>query len=112
MNGLFEVGIPVFTAVLTTIIAFIPLFFIGGIMGKFISILPLVVIACLFVSLIESLFLLPTHLTSLKVNNIRNDKISCFIFKKIENFRKLIFVKMNYIIFNIYSPFLSKILKI
>ncbi|MGA0333739.1 MAG: efflux RND transporter permease subunit, partial [Kiritimatiellia bacterium] len=62
VKGVHEVGMPVLGAVLTTIIAFVPLMFVGGIMGKFISILPVVVIACLVVSLYECLFLLPAHL--------------------------------------------------
>jgi multidrug efflux pump subunit AcrB len=57
-----EMGMPVIAAVATTIIAFVPLLFIGGIMGKFIRILPTVVIACLAASLIECLFILPAHL--------------------------------------------------
>ena len=60
--GVSEVGMPVVGAVVTTIIAFLPLMFVGGIMGKFISILPVVVIACLVVSLYECLLLLPAHL--------------------------------------------------
>ena len=62
VDGLYEVGLPVIAAVLTTIVAFIPLAFVGGIMGKFISILPVVVISCLIVSLVECLLLLPAHL--------------------------------------------------
>lgn len=62
VKGVTEVGMPVLGAVLTTILAFLPLMFVGGIMGKFISILPVVVIACLVVSLYECLLLLPAHL--------------------------------------------------
>ena len=65
VDGVSEVGMPVVAAVLTTIVAFVPLFYVGGIMGKFISILPAVVIACLTVSLVECLFLLPAHLSHL-----------------------------------------------
>ena len=57
-----EMGLPVLAAVATTIVAFVPLLFIGGIMGKFIRILPTVVIACLAASLVECLFILPAHL--------------------------------------------------
>ena len=64
--GVREVGLPVIAAVLTTIVAFIPLMFVGGIMGKFIAILPVVVIACLAVSLLECLSILPAHLGNLK----------------------------------------------
>ncbi|MDY7031014.1 MAG: efflux RND transporter permease subunit [Thermodesulfobacteriota bacterium] len=57
-----EVGFPVIMAVTTTIVAFIPLMFITGIMGKFIAVLPVAVIIILIVSLGEALFILPAHL--------------------------------------------------
>jgi len=62
VKGVSEVALPVLGAVATTVIAFLPLMFVGGIMGKFIAILPVVVIACLVVSLYECLLLLPAHL--------------------------------------------------
>lgn len=65
IGGVSEVGMPVFAAVATTIVAFIPLAFVGGIMGKFISILPAVVISCLLISLVECMILLPAHLNHL-----------------------------------------------
>lgn len=65
IDGVVEVGMPVTAAVVTSIVAFIPLAYIGGIMGKFISILPAVVISCLLISLLECLFLLPAHLSHL-----------------------------------------------
>jgi len=65
VDGVAEVGLPVIAAVTTTIAAFIPLAYVGGVMGKFIAILPKVVIACLTVSLAECLFLLPSHLSHL-----------------------------------------------
>ncbi|MCF8055264.1 MAG: efflux RND transporter permease subunit [Desulfocapsa sp.] len=65
INGVTEVAMPVLAAVTTTIVAFIPLSYVGGIMGKFISILPMVVISCLLISLVESLLLLPAHLSHL-----------------------------------------------
>lgn len=65
VNGVMEVGMPVVAAVTTTIVAFLPLMYVGGVMGKFIAILPMVVICALAVSLYESLFLLPAHLAHL-----------------------------------------------
>ncbi|GAB6094355.1 efflux RND transporter permease subunit [Desulfatiferula olefinivorans] len=62
VDGLSEVGFPVAAAVATTVTAFVPLLYVGGILGKFIAILPVVVIACLVVSLVECLILLPAHL--------------------------------------------------
>ena len=64
MDGLKEVGGPVVMAVSTTCVAFIPLMFIHGIMGKFIAVMPKAVIVILVVSLGEALVILPAHLNS------------------------------------------------
>lgn len=63
IDGLKEVGGPVVMAVSTTIVAFIPLLFITGIMGKFIAVMPRAVIAILIISLGEALIILPAHLS-------------------------------------------------
>jgi multidrug efflux pump subunit AcrB len=62
ITGTQEVGKPVIFAILTSIAAFMPLVFVGGFMGKFIQVIPLIVITLLLVSLIECLFILPAHL--------------------------------------------------
>jgi len=62
VDGLKEVGGPVVMAVTTTVVAFTPLMFIAGIMGKFIAVMPQAVIAILVVSLGEALIILPAHL--------------------------------------------------
>ena len=66
VDGTMEVLAPVTTSVLTTIIAFMPFFFLDGIMGKFIWQVALVVGASLFVSLAEAFFILPSHLAHSK----------------------------------------------
>ena len=48
----------------TTIIAFVGLFFIEGYIGDFIKEIAIIVIACLAVSLVEAMFILPAHLSS------------------------------------------------
>ncbi|MGB5685732.1 MAG: efflux RND transporter permease subunit, partial [Candidatus Electrothrix sp.] len=65
VDGALEVSMPVMAAVATSIVAFIPLGFVGGVMGKFIAIMPAVVISSLLLSLWECLFLLPAHLSHL-----------------------------------------------
>lgn len=62
IDGAVEVGSPVVFSVLTTIAAYTPLMFTSGTMGKFIKVIPFVVIPILFVSLVESLYILPSHL--------------------------------------------------
>ena len=60
--GAQEVSTPVIFAVLTTAVAFSPLFFVPGYVGKLFWMIPAVVIAVLTISLIESLLVLPAHL--------------------------------------------------
>lgn len=62
IEGAREMAMPVTFSILTNIIAFIPLLFIPGVMGKFWQPLPAVVIVVLVVSLLEALFILPAHL--------------------------------------------------
>ena len=58
-----EIAKPVVFAVLTTVAAFSPLLFVPGMMGKMFRVIPLVVIPCLLFSLVESLNILPAHLS-------------------------------------------------
>jgi multidrug efflux pump subunit AcrB len=60
--GARQIAMPVVFSVLTNIIAFMPMLFVPGFMGKVFSQIPLVVGAVFAVSLIESLFILPAHL--------------------------------------------------
>ena len=62
IDGTFEVVPSVTASVITTIVAFCPLLFVSGVMGKFIAVMPLAVIAMLGISLFESVFILPCHL--------------------------------------------------
>ncbi len=60
------VSVPVFFAVLTTCVAFMPLFFLPGVFGKIFVPVPQVVIATLLWSLVQSKLILPYHLTLIK----------------------------------------------
>lgn len=62
IDGALEVAVPVTFSVLTTVAAFMPLLFVTGMMGKFIKVMPIIVITLLLVSLVESLLVLPAHL--------------------------------------------------
>lgn len=64
--GAKEMSIPITFAVLTTIAAFTPMLFIPGVLGKFLFVIPMIVISVLAISLIESLFILPAHLSHSK----------------------------------------------
>ena len=58
---------PVIFAVLTTVVAFCPLFFVPSVMGRLMTMLPVVVISVLMFSLVESLLVLPNHLSHMPV---------------------------------------------
>jgi multidrug efflux pump subunit AcrB len=60
--GAREVVVPVTFSVLTNIVAFLPMLFIPGVMGKIFWVIPAVVISVFAISLVESLFVLPSHL--------------------------------------------------
>ncbi|MCB0271790.1 MAG: efflux RND transporter permease subunit [Bdellovibrionales bacterium] len=60
--GTREVIKPVSTAILTSVLVFVPLAFMTGIFGKFVFAIPIVVILMLMASWIESMWILPTHL--------------------------------------------------
>ncbi|BBO70483.1 multidrug transporter AcrB [Desulfosarcina alkanivorans] len=109
VEGVSEVGMPVIAAILTTIVAFLPLFYVGGIMGKFISILPAVVIACLVVSLVECLFLLPAHLSHLPDPNRTKDQDPRLI-RRLTAVQQTTSRWMERFVARVYLPFLSKAL--
>ncbi len=64
VEGTTEVARPVIFAVLTTMAAFWPLLYGTGVLGKFIRVIPIVVILVLLGSLLEALFVLPAHLAA------------------------------------------------
>ncbi|MFH1276897.1 MAG: efflux RND transporter permease subunit [Candidatus Eisenbacteria bacterium] len=66
VSGAQEVATPVIFAVLTTVAAFAPLLAVGGSIGKVMGVIPLIVVPVLLISLVESLFILPRHLSHKK----------------------------------------------
>jgi len=67
IQGTLEVATPVTFGVLTTALAFLPLAMVGGVRGQIFAQIPAVVVPVLLFSLIESKFVLPSHLKHLKV---------------------------------------------
>lgn len=62
IEGAQRVARPIFYAVMTTLIAFAPMLFLPGAEGVLMRVIPLVAMTILSLSLIESLFILPSHL--------------------------------------------------
>ncbi len=62
VEGTAAVYLPVLTTVLTTGLAFAPMFFMTGVFGDFVFVIPLVVCLALVISLLEITIALPAHL--------------------------------------------------
>ncbi|MFB6355260.1 MAG: efflux RND transporter permease subunit [bacterium] len=62
IQGTKNIAGPVTFSILTNVVAFLPLFFVPGVMGNFWWPIPAVVICVLILSLFEALFILPAHL--------------------------------------------------
>ena len=110
IDGTYEVLPSVAASVTTTVIAFMPMLFVTGIMGKFIAVMPLAVIAMLIISLVESTFVLPCHLAHQR--NLFMSFISLVLFPfsflatvfgHINRFAQSV---MDFIIERIYLPFI------
>ena len=54
---------PIVASVLTTCAAFVPLYFFSGRFGMFVKYIPIIIFIMLFASLIESFFILPSHMS-------------------------------------------------
>ena len=101
--GAEEVGLPVTAAIATNIAAFLPLLMIAGIMGKFMRVIPQVVILTLLASLLEAFLVLPSHLAEfVKVRVDDSQKEARAWFRHIRDaYGNLLeaFIKRRYIIF-------------
>ena len=106
VKGVSEVGLPVIAASFTTVVAFLPLYHIEGMMGKFIVALPTAVIACLIISLVECMIMLPAHLSGTSGHTpaiIRNNRI----FLAIEGFHNRSVASMGWAAQKVYLPVLK-----
>jgi multidrug efflux pump subunit AcrB len=99
--GVKEVSKPVIFSVSTSIAAFAPLLFISGVFGKLMGLIPIIVISVLTISLIESLLILPAHISTVK------QKIKSPFITRINKINKYIDQKLDQFIKNKYLPFLK-----
>ncbi len=102
--GAQEVAMPVTFSILTNIVAFMPLYFIPGTTGKIFQAIPIVVISVFLVSLIESLFVLPTHLSHLKDNQQSG------LLGRLHQFQQTFSTGFSRMVRQLYAPFLRTLL--
>jgi len=68
IRGARDVAVPISYSILTNIVAFMPLYFVPGMVGKIFVIFPFVVGSVFVISWVEALFILPSHLAHSKSN--------------------------------------------
>ncbi len=105
VEGTEQIAYPVINAVATTIVAFAPMLFVSGVMGKFMSVFPVAIIAVLLVSLAEVFVILPAHLAHMK--HVENETIRWNPFVLVERVRGRVQRGLNYFIDRLFFPALQ-----
>ena len=103
--GAKEMAVPVTFAILTTVAAFAPLFFVPGFMGKIFGIIPAIAVTVLAFSLIESFFILPAHLSH------KSGFFDLGIFKPVHRARAFISDWLQHFIRARFAPFLRFVIR-
>ena len=101
--GAQDVSIPVIFAVLTSVVAFMPILFLPGPEGRLWMAIPMVVIITLLFSLVECLFVLPAHLATIKTES-KGDHVVARLQTRFSS-------GLESFIQNRYQPFLDLVLK-
>ncbi|MDJ0699240.1 MAG: efflux RND transporter permease subunit [Woeseiaceae bacterium] len=117
IQGAHRVAMPATFGVLTTIAAFTPMLFVGGPAGAFFKAMGVVVILCLFFSLVESKLILPAHLVHARIPEVDEDdlfhpqrsipwteRVPRFFLK----FQRHIQHGLHSLIYDYYEPFLKR----
>ena len=102
IQGVKEISVPVTFSILTNVVAFMPLYFVPGVMGKFFRVIPMVVCTTFVISLVEALFILPAHLAHQKSG--KNEG-------KLHRLQQAFSQKFTHFVKNVYGPFLDKTLR-
>lgn len=102
--GAKDVAVPIAFSILTNIVAFMPLLFVPGTMGKVWKVIPLVVITVFLISWFESLLILPSHLAHSKVRSASS------LIRKLARLQQSFAQKFNWFVENVYGRFLQFLL--
>jgi multidrug efflux pump subunit AcrB len=102
--GAKDVASPIAFSILTNIVAFMPLLFVPGTMGKVWKVIPIVVITVFLISWIEALFILPSHLAH------SSSRSPNPVFKVLGRLQQAFGRKFNWFILNVYGKALDSIL--
>ena len=104
VEGAKDVATPIAFSILTNVVAFMPMLFVPGIMGKVWKVIPLVVITVFLISWIESVLILPAHLAHSRRRSA--NPLVRLISRLQQGFGR----RFNAFVEDIYAPALAKIL--
>ena len=99
--GARDVAMPIGFSILTNIVAFLPLCFVPGFMGKVFRVIPFVVITVFAISWVESLFILPSHLAHSRAKHAKG--IGGFLHRGQQAFSH----SFSRFVEKVYGPFLN-----
>lgn len=102
IQGARQIAVPVTFSILTNIVAFMPLYFVPGTMGKFFRNIPMIVCTTFVISLVEALFVLPAHLAH--QSDLKKPH-------RIHRLQQRFSMKFRYFVREVYGPFLDRALK-
>lgn len=104
IEGAKDVAVPIAFSILTNIVAFMPLLFVPGTMGKVWKVIPVVVITVFLISWIESLLILPAHLAHSSTRSPNR------ILKFFARYQQAFGRSFIWFVENVYGSFLDKVL--
>jgi multidrug efflux pump subunit AcrB len=102
IQGARDISVPIGFSILTNVVAFLPLYFIPGMMGKVFGVIPIVVVSVFLVSWIEALFILPAHLAHSRPG--AGNPVSRFLVARQEKIAGLLVVFIE----RVYQPVLRR----
>jgi multidrug efflux pump subunit AcrB len=105
VQGARDVAMPIGFSILTNIVAFSPLLFVPGYMGKIFKTLPLVVCTVFLISWIEALFILPSHLAH--TGSEARSRLARFLHERQQRFSAAFSRFIN----DVFGPFLDRCIR-
>jgi multidrug efflux pump subunit AcrB len=106
IEGVRSVAVPLSFSILTNIVAFMPLLFLPGFMGKVFAVIPLVVGSVFLISWFEALLILPAHLAH--ANPQHRYALSRFLYRH----QQRIAAALNRFVEQRYQPFLRRAVRL
>lgn len=104
--GARDVAIPISFSIMTNIVAFMPMLFVPGAMGKIWKVIPVVVITVFIISWLEALFILPAHLAHSRTQTGNP------LFRLLGRWQRSFAEKFNYFVIKVYGRLLRLILQL